>query len=330
LNINSKLAHNNLYICYLGFIPFFVKKSVILPTKELRKLKAELRCASCLLHRGYLEIQESTKDPDLQFEAMSSLLQFLAQEFKPTANPAYLGTKRDRLIREITGNPDPFKQRKQISNNKALETLPLAKKLVLKETSPEQRFRKACLVSIVGNIMEFDIPDNPFKLSDLEKRIKEAEDELAIDEIPQIFKLAKKAERILYLTDNAGEIAFDILLVQELKKLGIYVTVAVKSSPILNDATIEDAQIVGMDKVADEIIITGSDSVGLVLEECSSEFLNTYNSVDFIVAKGMGHAETLTELESPVPNALLLRTKCCTIANHFNVDTGKNIAKILR
>jgi uncharacterized protein with ATP-grasp and redox domains len=292
-------------------------------------LTAELRCASCLLHRGYLEILESTNDQSLQFKAMSAFLRFLAEEFKPTANPAYLGTKRDRLIREITGNPDPFQQRKHISNKKALEALTLAKSLVLKEASPELRFRKACLSSIVGNIMEFDIPDNVFKFSDLEQLIRQAENDLAIDEIPQIFNKAKKAKRILYLTDNAGEIAFDTLLVQELKKLGAHVIVAVKSGPILNDATMEDAQIVGMDKAADELIATGSDSVGLVPKECSSEFLKVYNSVDFVVAKGMGHAETLTELELPVPHALLLRTKCCTVANFFNVSTGKNIAKLL-
>ncbi len=292
-------------------------------------MNIELRCISCILNRGYLEIQESIDDPSLQFKTMSALLRFLAEEFKPTANPAYLGTKRDRLIREITGNLDPFKKKKQISNQKALETLPLAKSLVSKETSTELRFRKACLSAIVGNIMEFDLPDNPFKFTDLEKLIQQAENDLAIDEIPQIFNKTKKAKRILYLTDNAGEIAFDTLLVQELKNLGAHVIVAVKSGPILNDATMEDAQIVGMDKVADEVITTGSDSVGLFPEECSSEFLNIYNSVDFVVAKGMGYAETLTELQLPVPHALLLRTKCCTVANHLNVDTGKNVAKIL-
>ncbi len=292
-------------------------------------LNVEVRCASCLLHRGYLEILESTKDTNLQFKAMSAFLRLLAKEFKLTANPAHVGTKRDRLIREITGNPDPFKIRKKISNKKALETLPLAKRLVLSGTSPESRFRKACLTSIVGNIMEFDIPDNPFQFTELEELIQEAENDLAIDEISLIFDKAKKAIQILYLTDNAGEIAFDTLFVQELKKLGAHVTVAVKSGPILNDATMEDAQIVGMDKIANEILTTGSDSVGLIIKECSNEFLNIYNSVDFVVAKGMGHAETITELKLSVPHALLLRTKCCTVANHFNVNTGKNIAKIL-
>jgi len=292
-------------------------------------LKVELRCISCILNRGYLQIQEATDDTALQFKTLSAILRFLAEEFKPTANPAYLGTKRDRLIRKITGNPDPYKQKKQLSNKKALEVVPLAKSIISKETSPELRFRKACLSAIVGNIMEFDIPDNPFKFTDLENLIQQAEKDLALDEIHQIFNKAKKAKRVLYLTDNAGEIAFDTLLVQELKNLGAQVIVAVKSGPILNDATMEDAQIVGMDKVADEVITTGSDAVGLFLEECSSEFLDVYNSVDFVVAKGMGHAETLTELQLPVPHALLLRTKCCTVASHFNVDIGKNVAKIL-
>jgi uncharacterized protein with ATP-grasp and redox domains len=292
-------------------------------------LKVELRCISCILNRGYLQIQEATDDTALQFKTLSALLRFLVEEFKPTANSADLGTKRDRLIRKITGNPDPYKQKKQLSNKKALEVVPLAKSIVSKETSPELRFRKACLSAIVGNIMEFDLPDNPFKFTDLEKLIQQAEKDLALDEIPQIFNKAKKAKQVLYLADNAGEIALDTLLVQELKNLGAHVTVAVKDGPILNDATLEDAKIIGMTKVADAVISTGSDAVGLFPNECSDEFLEIYNSVDLVVAKGMGHAETLTELELRVPHALLLRTKCSTVANHFNVGTGKNIAKLI-
>jgi uncharacterized protein with ATP-grasp and redox domains len=292
-------------------------------------LKVGLRCISCILNRGYLQIQEATDDKALQFKTLSAVLGFLTEEFKPTANPAYLGTKRDRLIRKITGNPDPYKQKKQLSNKKALEVVPLTKSIISKETSPEQRFRKACLSAIVGNIIEFDLPDNPFKFTDLEGLIQQAETDLALDEIPHIFSNAENAKSVLYLTDNAGEVALDTLLVQELHNLGAHVTVGVKDGPVLNDATLEDAKTVGMDKVADRVVSTGSDSVGLFPEECSEEFLELYNSADLVVAKGMGHAETLTELELLVPHALLLRTKCSTVANHFGVGTGKNIAKLL-
>ena len=276
-----------------------------------------------------MQIQEATNDYSLQFKAMSALLNLLVEEFEPTANPAYLGTRRDRLIRRITGNPDPYAKRKQISNQKALEILPVAEKLVSNESSTELKFRKACLCSIVGNIMEFDIPDNPFRFTDLKTLIKQAEKDLAIDEIPQIFNKVKNVKRILYLTDNAGEIAFDTLLVQELEKLGLRVTVAVKGGPILNDATVEDAKYVGMHEIADEMITTGTDAVGLILNECPDEFLKVYSSADFVVAKGMGYAETLTELQLSVPHALLLRTKCGTVANFFKVSRGKNIAKLL-
>lgn len=292
-------------------------------------MRVEIRCISCILNRGYLQIQEATDDKALQFKTLATILHFLSEEFKPSANPAYLGTKRDRLIRELTSNSDPYKQKKQLSNKKALEIVPLAKNTISKETSPKLRFRKACLSAIVGNIIEFHLPDNPFKFSDLNKLIHQAENDLALDEIPQIFNKAKKAKCVLYLTDNAGEIALDTLLVQELKDLGAHVTVGVKDGPILNDATIEDAITVGIDKIADKVISTGSDSVGLFPEECSEDFLELYNSADLIVAKGMGYAETFTELDLMVPHALLLRTKCCTVGNYFKVGTGKNIAKLL-
>ena len=289
----------------------------------------ELRCIACILNRGYLQIQEATEDESIQFKTLSSILNFLVAEFKPTSNPAYLGTKRDQIIKKITGNSDPYLQKKKLSNQKALEILPVIKKLISQELSSSSKFRKACLSAIVGNIIEFNLPENPFEFNDLKNLIQEAEKDLAIDDIDLIFEEAKKAKTVLYLTDNAGEIAFDMLFVDELKKLGAKIIVAVKSGPILNDATIEDAQYVGMDKVADKLITTGSDFVGLFPEDCSEDFINIYNSIDFVIAKGMGHAETITGLDLSVPHALLLRTKCCTVANHFNVSTGKNLAKLL-
>jgi hypothetical protein len=292
-------------------------------------LKAEIRCASCILHRGYMEIREVTNDPALQFKTMSALLDLLVKEFKPTANPAYLGTQRDRLIKRITGNKDPYAERKRMSNQKALEMLPLAKNLVSGESSQELQFRKACLCAIVGNVMEFDIPDNKFEYTDVKKLIQRAEEDLVIDDVSQIFDGARKAKSILYLADNAGEIVFDTLLVQELKKLGAKVTVAVKGGPVLNDATMEDAKNVRIHEVADTVISTGTDAVGLIPSECSDKFLSVYKKVDFVVAKGMGYAETLTEIDLAVPHALLLRTKCSPVANFFNVGMGRNIAKLM-
>jgi len=276
-----------------------------------------------------LEIEKATNDSSVQFEAMSALTKFLAKEFKPTAVPAHLGTERDRLIKRITGNNDPYAKTKQTSNQKALEILPLAEKLVSSESSDESRFRKACLCAIVGNVIEFDIPDHVFRFEDMGKLVQRAEKDLALNDISKIFKASRKAKKILYLADNAGEIAFDTLLVHELKRLGVQVTVAVKDKPVINDATIEDARYVGMHHVADAIISTGTDAVGLVPEECSDEFLTVYNHAQLVVAKGMGYAETLTEVDLKSPHAMLLRTKCRPVANFFHVNTEKNVAKLM-
>ena len=139
----------------------------------------------------------------------------------------------------------------------------------------------------------------------------------------------KKAKEILYLTDNAGEIAFDTLLVGELGRLGAHVTVSVKGKPILNDATMQDAKSVGMQEVAEALIANGTDTVGLVLKECPARFLSIRRSADLVVAKGMGYTETITEARSTKPHAMLLRTKCQPVANYFATVKGKNVAKLL-
>jgi len=292
-------------------------------------LKVEAECAGCIVGRAASQVMEATTNPALRFRAMVELLKLLSKEFKPTAVPADLGTKRDRLIKRITGNNDPYKRIKRISNEKALKLLPYARQLVEDGYAQQDRFKKACLCAIVGNIMEFDIPGHRFTFGNLRKLFRQAGEDLVIDDTIKIYRLAEKARSILYLTDNAGEIVFDTLLVEQLKNMGLTVIVCVKGEPIINDATLEDARVSGIDKIADKTITTGKDAVGLALNEFSKDFLDVYNSVDMIFAKGMGYAETLTEYKLKKPHALLFRTKCNCVANFFGVPRGKNVAKLM-
>jgi len=142
--------------------------------------------------------------------------------------------------------------------------------------------------------------------------------------------LIKRAKSVLFLPDNAGEIAFDTLLVKELQSLGKTVTVAVKNSPILNDATLNDAKEVGMDKVADGLMTIGTDSIGLLLDETSPEFREKLSKSDYLIAKGMAYYETLTEIKFNKPVACLLRAKCFPVAHSVGVAKGSNAALLLR
>jgi hypothetical protein len=292
-------------------------------------LKVEAECAACILNRAAAEAKEATTNPALHFRVMAELLRLLSKEFRPTAVPADLGTKRDRLIKRITGNSDPYKRSKRISNEKALKLLPYTRKLAEEGYAQQDRFKKACLCAMVGNMIEFDIPGHKFTFNVLRKSFREAGKDLVIDDTNKIYELTKKAQTVLYLTDNAGEIVFDTLLVEQLKNMGLTVIVGVKGGPVVNDATLEDVDVSGMSKIVDKIVTTGTDAVGLPLKEVSTEFLDIYNSVDIVFAKGMGYAETLTEYKLKKPHALLLRTKCNPVANFFGVSKEKNVAKLM-
>jgi damage-control phosphatase, subfamily I len=293
-------------------------------------LKVEPECAACILSRGAAEVKEATTNPALRYRAMCDLLRLLVKEFRPTAVAADLGTERDRVIRRVTGSPDPYKRNKRISNEKALKLLPYARKIVEEGYAQEDRFKRACMIAIVGNLIEFDIPGHKASFSSLKKSFREASKDLAVNDLNTAYELAKKAHNILCLTDNAGEIVFDTLLVEQLKNMGIIVTVAVKGGPVINDATLEDAAASGMTKIADRVITTGTDAVGFAPKQVSQEFLKAYELADLVIAKGMGYAETLTEYKLKKPHLLLLRTKCEPVANYFAAPREKNVAKLMQ
>jgi uncharacterized protein with ATP-grasp and redox domains len=294
-------------------------------------LKVETDCILCLFQRGYTEILEATKDSELRLRATRLLLKMLAENFKSSSVPAQLGTKRERLIKEVTGNSDPFEKKKAINNREAIKILPFAEKIVFAESNSELRFRKACLCAIVGNNMEFNIPGHDFRFDEIIHLIEKAEKDIFIDDISKAFDIAQRSSLILYLTDNAGEIAFDTLLVKELKRVSKKgkIIVAVKGKPVHYDATLVEAKKVGMANIADRLITIGTDTMGLIASECSKEFLKIYSSADLIVAKGMAYAETLTENKLNSPHLLLFRTKCMTVAKFFKADRHKNVAKLL-
>ena len=125
-------------------------------------MKVEAECAACIINRAAAEIKMATTNPALRFRAMMELIHLLKREFKPSAVPADLGTKRDRLVKRVTGNSDPYRRSKRLCNENALKLLPYAKKIVDDGYTQQDRFKRACLCAMVGNMMEFDIPGHNF------------------------------------------------------------------------------------------------------------------------------------------------------------------------
>ncbi|MCX6656393.1 MAG: ARMT1-like domain-containing protein [Candidatus Bathyarchaeota archaeon] len=288
-------------------------------------MKVGSECGYCLMHRGHKIIQRSTNDEKKRVEAMTGLLQMLGERYEPNAVPSFIGAERCRVIKDSTGCDDPYADLKAKSNTLAVEILPQMADYVNKQ--PEaKRLYAALKVACIGNVIEFDVPGHS---ADIKEALKGLEEGLYIDDTEKLKKLLKPGKKILILADNAGEIAFDRLVVRELQRIGCIITVAVKAGPSLNDALMEDAEAVGMTEEADNVITTGADSIGINLAETSEEFNTHFYDSDVIIAKGMANWETLTEVPAPCPLMYVLRTKCEPVARTLDAPLNVNIAKLV-
>ena len=284
-----------------------------------------MECAFCIVHRAWKEAVRATEDEELRFRALKAVIDMLSREFTRDTTPAYLGTLRDRIVRQVTGNPDPYREVKDRANKLALELLPEVRGIA-EGLSGYERFRFLCKVVCLGNVLDFDIyghrPTGDVIRSGL------GGVRFAVDETREIYETLESVDAVLYLTDNAGEIVFDRLLVEELKQMGLKVSVCVRGGPVINDATLEDARVAGMHEVADEVLTNGGDVIGVIPELCSEEFMERFRSAEFIVAKGMANFETITDVGTPCPTAFLFRTKCRNVADRVGVPVGVEVAML--
>lgn len=235
--------------------------------------------------------------------------------------PARVSTLLHRLIREETG-ADPYRLVKATYNRIALEKLPEIRRLA----SRTDRLAGSVRAAIAGNVIDFGIYDSV----DLDRALRDSF-ELPLDETDYAAFLhaVQNAKRVLYLCDNAGEIVFDLVLIETLRGLGKEVVAAVKGAPVINDATLEDARTTGLHRWASEVIDNGNDGIGTLLELCSERFLQEYRAADMIISKGQANYETLVQ-ERDVRTFFLFMVKCPVVANSLKRKNGDIILKANR
>jgi len=295
-------------------------------------MKGGLLCLPCTVRTALDIAVKATEDKKLQSKLVYETMRWLAQNPKELDNtPAALHTYVQRLAKKITGNPDPFKELKKASNEIALRAV----KSLEKECSQlgfRDAFRLAALGTICGNTIDFEVEGHQFSMEELESSLLSClKEDLAIDDTPKLTEALSKSKKVVYLLDNAGEIVFDRFFIKMIaENFPVKVYAAVKDGPILNDATLEDAEQVGLKEVA-EVITTGNDHIGLNLKESSKEFLDHIKDADLIIAKGQGNYESITEVENvlPKPIVYILRTKCSLVADTLSAPRNGNIVKVI-
>lgn len=261
-------------------------------------------------------------DPSKEMEVMEACTRLLGQEFYDGVPSSVCATKIHRLAYEMLGQ-DPYLNLKKRSNEQAQALFPKAKEYVENSDDP---FRAAVLCSIIGNVLDYGIhkdldkPDYLLKMFD-----SLVEEGLAVDQTGEMKRLLEKDGRVLYFPDNAGEIIFDQLLLEQIRKFDVEITMVVKGEPILTDVTMEDALALDMDKQVDKIISTGDFAVGFPFWDMTPELKDVIDSADFIISKGMGNFECFSEIDCP-PVAYLMRTKCIPVAEALDAPFEANVA----
>lgn len=276
-------------------------------------------CIPCILNMAIKAIRNLSLSAETEQTLFSEILKIpglRGLDWNQTS-PAIIETIMT-LITKTVHDPDPFLKEKTHLNTQALNLLPFLEKSVKESAEP---LYTAAKIAILGNSMDIMMDGG---LSSLEKFIMEKLEttSLSRDDFDRFCRQLSKTRKILYFTDNAGEIVFDRLFVQSLKKqYDVNIVFVVRSMPTLNDATLKEALDAGLDRVA-TLMENGIDGPfpGTLLKRCSKAVRALADQSDLIISKGGGNFDSLSEevhnLKTPV--TFMLLSKCHPLNTRFN------------
>jgi uncharacterized protein with ATP-grasp and redox domains len=271
-----------------------------------------LDCIPCLLRQGLDAARNITDDVHVHERMIRDVLR-IAAELDLNQPPPWVGQIIHRRLRELTGVDDPYRAAKSRFTQLAMAILPELREQV--KRSPQPLFA-AAKAAIAANVIDLGVKS---ALSEDQAR-ETLRESLAVDvygDFAWFQRQVDEAREILYLADNAGEIAIDRLLIEALGPERV--TLAVRGKAVINDATIGDARAAGLHEIV-EVIDNGSDAPGTILDDCSDQFRERFRRADLIIAKGQGNFETLSEIDANI--FFLLKVKCPVVAEHVGCAVG--------
>lgn len=282
-------------------------------------MKVHYECAACFLRQSREALDLATDDEELKMDITEELVKIVSENFRRGGVSNVIGTQIHRTIKDKTGNNDPYRKQREISNDIACQYIPMVEKLIEEDSSLKNYLK----VAIAGNVIDFGALGLDTDMESL--IVTTMQKEPAVDDSTELETELDTAKTVLYLADNIGEIVMDMILIKKLADYDVDVTVALKEEPILNDACMEDALKIGLNEVS-KLTTTGTDSIGIISGDVSPEFMAKFMEADLIVAKGLGNYEGLGEMDlKDKPVFCLLNAKCKPVARDIGVEVGDNI-----
>ena len=225
----------------------------------------------------------------------------------------YFGPIVSALFQKYYGiNEDRYVEEKRCSNTFVLERMDTIRQRIHAQKDPVYA---GLQFSILGNYLDFSALRGQVSFEKLDEML-EFGLQMELDPVcyQKLCQDLQKGKKLLYLTDNAGEIGFDRIFAEEIHKKYPHLEIifCVRGAPTLNDATREDARIVG---IPFPVIDNGTAYAGTILSSLGDEARNALESADVILAKGMGNVETMFGCGYNVYYAFLV--KCQHFINLF-------------
>ena len=278
-------------------------------------------CVPCLMKR--VLFQARLLENGCESEAVGAALRAYAKEYAVGRNSAEVATEVHRSAYEVMG-ADPYIKIKLDADRIAEEYLDQVMGYV---DSAEDRFSAAVRVAVIGNLMDFGVSlSSPEEFRAVFKKL--LDQGIGSDDTARMKELLTDSKSVLYFFDNCGESQFDKLLIREIQRMGVRVVGVVRGERILNDVTMEDAERIGLDKILDRTVSTGTFAVGAVLSKAKDDLKEELDRADMMICKGMANYESLSDQDAGMPKVFILRTKCGPVARSLGVPENINVVRV--
>ena len=271
----------------------------------------DTQCLLCHLRRN-LEVVKPLGTEQQAMAFAKDLMRLYLEAPEGVASPWFNPQTADLMLKHYGLPIDRMKEEKELSNRFVLERLDLIREKVQSATDP---VFAGLQFSILGNYLDFAALQGQVSFEKLDQMLDTAfELELDREIYADFCKELENGKKLLYLTDNAGEIGFDRIFAEEIAKKypHLEITFCVRGDVILNDATRADAAEVG---IPFPVIDNGNRVPGTQIDLLGQEALDALNAADVILAKGMANCETMFGCGYNVYYAFLV--KCQRFVERF-------------
>lgn len=276
-------------------------------------MQLEFDCIPCI-YRQVLEASRMvTDDQELIREILNEFSRMIP-ELEPDLSAPVLVSRIQNHLKDISGEKDPYYKFKEANLKLALNHYPDIEEGI---SNAEDPLLAALLISAMGNSIDAGVS---LKVDIAGNLARAVECGFKYSDYPQFKKEVEKADKLLIIADNTGEAVFDRLLIKELDKFKLDIIYAVRDKPILNDVTLREARQLGIDRLC-QLIPSGCDTPGTVLERASEEFINIFLDADVVISKGQGNLEGLLGTNRPI--YYLLKIKCDLIASKLGSEMAE-------